>query len=96
MPVGYHYKREYDDAIWYRDENDRLHRTDGPAVEYFDGSCSWYKHGKLHRTDGPAIDWVDGSKQWWVDSVRLTEEEFNLRYPPKEAELPKVKSKYKF
>ena len=38
----------------------KLHRTDGPAIEYFNGSKEWYIDGKLHRTDGPAIDWANG------------------------------------
>ena len=39
-------------------ENDKgqLHRIDGPAVEYADGSKSWYINGKFHRIDGPAIE----------------------------------------
>ena len=29
--------------------NDKLHRTDGPAVEYPDGSKFWYLNGKRHN-----------------------------------------------
>jgi hypothetical protein len=50
---------------WYH--NDKLHRLDGPAVEWADGHTEWYRNGKLHRTDGPAIEYTDGSKQWYVD-----------------------------
>jgi len=31
-----------------------LHREDGPAVEWYNGSKEWYKNAKLHREDGPA------------------------------------------
>ena len=43
------------------------HREDGPAVEYSDGSKSWYLNGKLHREDGPAIEGADGSKSWYLN-----------------------------
>ncbi len=31
-----------------------LHREDGPAIEWADGSKYWYKNGKLNKEDGPA------------------------------------------
>ena len=31
-----------------------LHREDGPAVIYTDGSKEWWIRGNLHREDGPA------------------------------------------
>ena len=34
---------------WYL--NGKLHREDGPALEYADGSNSWYLNGKLHREE---------------------------------------------
>lgn len=33
----------------------RLHRTDGPAVEWSNGDKEWWQHGLRHRVDGPAI-----------------------------------------
>lgn len=45
------------------------HRTDGPAVEYSDGTKLWYKEGKLHHIDGPAIEWAGGEKEWWIDGI---------------------------
>jgi hypothetical protein len=96
MPSGYYRKEETADYTYYYNKYDKYHRTDGPAVEYSNGSRVWYVNGKRHRTDGPAIEYNDGSKAWYVDGIQLTEEEFNLRYPPKPIELPKVKSKYKF
>jgi len=50
---------------WYHDN--KLHRVDGPAVEYADGSKEWYLDGKRHRADGPAIEWADGGKSWYLD-----------------------------
>ena len=60
-------------------ENDmgQLHRIDGPAIEYPNGSKYWYVNGKCHRIDGPAVELVDGSKNWYISNVKLTEEEFD-------------------
>ena len=43
------------------------HRIDGPAVEWYDGSKSWYKHGLRHRSDGPAIITAEGIKKWYIN-----------------------------
>jgi hypothetical protein len=47
-----------------------LHRTDGPAVEYSDGTKVWYLNGQRHRTDGPAIENSDGYKVWYLNGQR--------------------------
>ena len=62
---------------WYLDN--KLHRTDGPAVEYTDGDKHWYLYGKCHRTDGPAIEHADGYKRWYLDGLQIdckSQEEF--------------------
>ena len=51
--------------FWYQD--DELHRTDGPAIEYANGNKHWYQNGKRHRTDGPAVECVNGGKLWYQD-----------------------------
>jgi hypothetical protein len=56
-----------------------LHREDGPAVEWNDGSKYWRINGKTHREDGPAIEWSDGSKSWYLNGEKLTEQEFLKR-----------------
>ena len=33
----------------------KLHREDGPAIEYSDGTRAWWSNGLRHRDDGPAI-----------------------------------------
>ena len=53
--------------IKYRNAESRLHRTDGPAVEYANGSKCWYKEDKYHRTDGPAAEYANGTKHWYKD-----------------------------
>ena len=50
-----------DRKCWYVDE--KLHREDGPAVEYVNGSKSRYIDDKLHREDGPAIERSNGIKE---------------------------------
>jgi hypothetical protein len=56
-----------DKVIKYRNAEGKLHRTDGPAAEYPNGSEFWYIEGKYHRTDGPAIEFADGDKYWFKD-----------------------------
>ena len=51
-----------DRTEWYFEG--KLHREDGPAVEYSNGSKCWYKNGDLHREDGPAILHTNGCKEW--------------------------------
>jgi hypothetical protein len=61
------YKVEVDNRgtkRWYNEE-DQLHRLDGPAVEWSDGDKWWYQKGKLHRLDGPAVEYSDGHKEWF-------------------------------
>lgn len=47
-----------------------LHRTDGPALEFSNGTKEWYQNGKLHRTDGPAIEYINGTKYWYQNGKR--------------------------
>jgi len=54
----------FGDKYWFNDQN-KLHREDGPAAEFADGTKHWYQHGKLHRVDGPAIECPDGTKWWY-------------------------------
>ena len=47
--------------------NDKLHREDGPAIEWANGYKYWYLNGKRHREDGPAIEKANGDKEWWLN-----------------------------
>ena len=67
---------------YYKPGTKELHRTDGPAVEYTDGSEEWYVNGKLHRTDGPAVECADGTKFWYVNGVKMSEEQFIKKTAP--------------
>ena len=45
----------------------KLHREDGPAVIYLNGSKHWWLNGKQHRIGGPAVFNADGYKAWIVN-----------------------------
>lgn len=45
--------------------NGKLHRADGPAVEYSNGDKEWFLNDLRHREDGPAFEGVGGHKGWW-------------------------------
>jgi hypothetical protein len=59
---------------WYLD--DKLHREDGPAVEYADGIKRWFLNDKLHREDGPAVEYTDG-RAWYLNGVEYSEAEWH-------------------
>ena len=61
--------RVFGDRIeWW--QNNQLHRTNGPAIEYSNGTRSWYQNNQLHRTDGPAIECINGRKHWYQNGLR--------------------------
>ena len=62
------------DKKWYL--NGKLHREDGPACEYANGTKEWCLNGKWHREDGPAIEYANGDKYWFLNGIELTEKEF--------------------
>ena len=57
---------QYGNQYWYN-EHDQLHRTDGPAIVYANGSQLWYFNGKRHRLDGPAVIDPDGDQSWYFN-----------------------------
>ena len=50
---------------WYHNAAELLHRDEGPAIEYADGSKCWFQNGLLHRIVGPAVEYSNGDKEWW-------------------------------
>jgi hypothetical protein len=56
--------KNINDRIEYRNESNQIHREDGPAVVYDDGSEYWYLNNLQHREDGPASKW-DGNLAWY-------------------------------
>ena len=66
-----------DNRQWYL--NGKLHREDGPALEYNNGEKYWLLNGKRHRENGPAVEYAGGEKYWYLNGKRLTKKEFNKR-----------------
>jgi hypothetical protein len=66
--------------IFYFNELGQLHREDGPAIEYADGSKEWHINDKRHREDGPAIEYADGGKAWWINGKRHREDGPAIEY----------------
>ena len=65
-------------------QNDKLHREDGPAIEFEDGSVQWYKNNLLHREDGPAVIKYDYTGkiafiEYYLDDINYTKEEWMLK-----------------
>ena len=57
----------------YRNADGRLHRDDGPAVEYANGRRFWYQNGLLHRVDGPALELGDHGVYWYYKNKCYTD-----------------------
>ena len=57
--------------------NGKLHREDGPAIEYSNGGKCWCINGELHRLDGPAIEYSNGDRQWWINNKQYSFEEWD-------------------
>jgi len=56
-----------DGIRFWKNADGKLHREDGPAIEYTDGSKSWYLNGELHREDGPAVEFASGARYWCLN-----------------------------
>ena len=63
-----------------------VHRLDGPAVEWEDGTKHWYENGCLHRLDGPAVEYDGGLKAWYVNGKRHRVDGPAIEWPDGEKE----------
>ena len=48
----------------WKNKIERLHRLDGPAVEFANGTKEWHQNGQFHRSGGPAYVRANGHKEW--------------------------------
>jgi hypothetical protein len=61
------YNKDYIYAYYTIKYSKVLHREDGPALIYNDGTKHWYRYGRLHRLGGPAAEWESGTMEWCVN-----------------------------
>lgn len=65
----------------------KIHRENGPAIEYNSGTKYWVYEGYYHRIDGPAIIEASGNKKWYLNNKRFyTVEEWLAALTPKQKE----------
>jgi len=61
---------------WYK-KGKLLHRENGPAVEFDNGTKYWLINNQYHRLDGPAIEMNDyDTKLYYINNKRLTTEDY--------------------
>ncbi len=51
---------------YYFNEQNQLHKEDGPAIQYTNGDKEWWINGLLHRIDGPAIAYGYRRKEYYL------------------------------
>ena len=68
--LRYRIEVDKDGTCRYFNTAGQLHRENGHAIEWADGSRFWWQNGQYHRTDGPAIEWASGVKSWWLNGQR--------------------------
>ena len=61
-------------TVRYYNEQGQLHREDGPARVYADGTKAWWINGLRHKEDGPAVEYADGTKYWYLNGKRHRED----------------------
>lgn len=49
----------------YYNDDDVIHREDGPAIITLSGRVVWCHTERWHREDGPAWDLSNGYKRWY-------------------------------
>jgi len=64
---------------WYK-KGKLLHRENGPAVEFDNGTKYWLINNQYHRVDGPAREYYSGVKEWFLFDKEYLEEEY-LNHP---------------
>jgi|SaaInlStandDraft_1057018.scaffolds.fasta_scaffold108242_2 hypothetical protein len=57
-------------TITWRSEEGVVHREDGPAITFDDGTEEWYLDGIPHNPNGPAITDSLGNKKWYYKGMK--------------------------
>ena len=57
--------------VWYLPSKGKNyhHRTNGPAIIWYDGSETWCQHDRLHRVGGPALIYKGKVKMWAINGL---------------------------
>ena len=87
-------KVKFNRIVYYIKNTEILHREDGPAIEYSDGSKEWLINGNHHREDGPAIEWYDGDVEWCLNDVSFKTKELWFEALTEEQKKKAIYSKY--
>jgi hypothetical protein len=58
-----------DDIVYFRNDSGQIHRVDGPAVIFEDGTYYWFINGVQHREGGPAVCYPEGFSMWYKYGV---------------------------
>ncbi len=53
---------------YWMNENNELHREDGPAIHDNDDHREWFINGERHNENGPAVIYITGNKEWWINN----------------------------
>lgn len=92
----YIYINEDGSKYYYKDKEMTIrHRSNGPAVEYSNGTKSWIVDNELHRLDGPAVEYSCGLRSWYVRGKLVSAKEFAiLTAPTLELTLDDIAAKF--
>ena len=64
-------------VLYFKDKGCTIiHREDGPAMEWDNGTKEWFINGLYHRMNGPAVEYSGGSKEWYLNGEQYSEEEY--------------------
>jgi hypothetical protein len=73
MKPQYIYIDAYGNKFFFKDKKmTKIHREDGPAIEYADGSLEWRINGQIHREDGPAVVYANGDEGFFLNNWYYT------------------------
>jgi len=83
-------------TLWVREDKPHIiHRTDGPAIIWDDGSEFWYYNGAMMRMDGPAVTYADGRTGWCYKGREYSFDNWCIKTKKKSQDILHLKLKYK-
>ncbi len=76
---------------WFNEKGE-LHREDGPAIVWPDGTKMWFKNGQRHREDGPAVEYPSGNCGWYLNGEKVEASGKALKKATKQHAKPAFKA----